>query len=101
MAFVKITTQNNLPQVNSAQDFMCDGKPICITNAWGKFTAMDNICLHQGGSLGQGTVEDGKVVCPWHGWRYDPKTGVPEGHADLKLKTYPLKVENGDVFIDM
>ena len=101
MAFVKVTTQNNLPQNNTAQDFICDGRPICIANAWGKFTAMDNICLHQGGSLGQGTVENGKVICPWHGWAWDPKTGVAVDHPDQKLKTYALKVENGDVFIDI
>jgi nitrite reductase/ring-hydroxylating ferredoxin subunit len=62
---------------------------------------MDNECLHQGGSLGQGTIQDGKVVCPWHGWQYDPKTGVAVDHPDQKLKTYPIKVENGELFIDI
>jgi nitrite reductase (NADH) small subunit len=68
---------------------------------WGKISAMDNECLHQGGSLGQGAVEDGKVVCPWHGWRWDAKTGAAEDHPEQKLKTYPIKVENGEVFIDL
>ena len=101
MAFVKIIAQSQLPKVNEAQDFSCDGKMICIANILGHFSAMDNVCLHQGGSLGQGTVDKGKVVCPWHGWRYDPKTGEAEGHADLKVKIYPMKVENGEVFVDL
>jgi nitrite reductase (NADH) small subunit len=101
MAFVKIISQSHLPPTNEAADFPCDGRPICIANIWGKFSAMDNVCLHQGGSLGQGTIDNGKVVCPWHGWRWDPKTGEAEEHPGQKLKTYALKVENGDVFIDI
>src|SRR6266516_7487313 len=65
MAFVKIISQAHLPTTNEARNFPCSGKMICIVNAWGKITAMDNECLHQGGSLGQGMVEDGNVVCPW------------------------------------
>ena len=101
MAFVKIIPQAHLPYNNEARDFPCKGKMICIANVLGKISAMDNECLHQGGSLGQGVVEDCKVVCPWHGWRWDPKTGAAEDHPDQKLKTYPIKVENGEVFIDL
>ena len=101
MAFVKFISQAHLPTTNEARDFPCNGKMICIANVFGKLTAMDNECLHQGGSLGQGIVENGKVVCPWHGWQYDPKTGVAVEHPDQKLKTYPIKVENGEVFIDL
>ena len=39
------------------------------------YSAMENVCLHRGGPLGQGMIEGGKVVCPWHGWAWDPKTG--------------------------
>ena len=101
MAFVKIIPQAHLPYTNEARDFPCNGKMICIANVWGKISAMDNVCLHQGGALGQGTVEDGKVVCPWHGWQWDPRTGTAQGHPDQKLKTYPIKVENGEVFVDL
>jgi nitrite reductase/ring-hydroxylating ferredoxin subunit len=41
------------------------------------------------------------VVCPWHGWRWNPVTGAAVDHPDQKLKTYPIKVENGEVFIDL
>ena len=101
MAFTRIISQAHLPTTNEARDFPCNGKTICIVNVWGKLTAMDNECLHQGGSLGQGMVEDGKVICPWHAWKYDPKTGVAVDHPDQKLKTYPIKVENGEVYIDI
>jgi len=100
MAFTRIISQAHLPTINEARNFPCNGKMICIVNVWGKLNAMDNECLHQGGSLGQGMVEDGKIVCPWHAWKWEPNTGVAVDHPDQKLKTYPIKVENGEVFID-
>jgi nitrite reductase (NADH) small subunit len=101
MAFTRIISQAHLPTTNEARNFPCHGKMICIANVWGKLSAMDNECLHQGGSLGQGMVEDGKIVCPWHAWKWDPKTGVAVDHPDQKLNTYPIKVEDGEVFIDI
>ena len=64
-------------------------------------TAMDNVCLHRGGPLGQGVIEKGKVVCPWHGWAWDPATGQAAHNPTAKLVVYPLKIENGDVMIDL
>lgn len=61
---------------------------LALTNVDGEFTAMDNRCPHQGGPLGEGSIEvgtDGQcwLRCPWHGWDFDPKTGrSPGGHED-------------------
>ena len=101
MAFTKLIPQSQLPKMNEAQNFPCEGKMICLANVWGKISATDNECLHQGGSLGQGTIKDGKVICPGHGWQWNPKTGVAVDHPEQKLKTYPIKVENGEVFVDI
>ena len=101
MAFVRIIAQAHLPTTNEARDFPCNGKMICIANVWGKISAMDNECLHQGGSLGQGVVEDSKVVCPWHGWQWDPKTGQAAHNPGAKVAVYPLKVEGVDVMIEL
>ena len=101
MPFTKLTTQSELPTVNSAKEFLCGDKEICIANVNGTFSAMDNVCLHQGGPLGEGTIEHGKVVCPWHGWQYDPQTGQTVHNANLKVDVYPIKIENGDVMIEL
>jgi nitrite reductase (NADH) small subunit len=99
--FVKLTTESELPGANQAKEFACGNKEICIVNVNGELSAMDNICLHQGGPLGQGTVEKGKVVCPWHGWEYDPKTGATTHTPNAKVAVYPIKIENGDVLIEV
>ncbi len=101
MPLTKITTQSELPPANTAKEFPCGDKTICIANVNGEFTAMDNVCLHVGGPLGEGTIEQGKVVCPWHGWQYDPKTGQAAHNANAKVAVYPIKIENGDVMVEI
>jgi nitrite reductase (NADH) small subunit len=100
MPFLKIATESELPPVNQAKEFPCGNQAICIANVDGAFVAMDNVCLHMGGPLGEGVVEGGKVICPWHGWAYDPKTGEA-GNSGEKVAVYPLRIENGDVLIAM
>jgi nitrite reductase (NADH) small subunit len=99
--FIKLTTTSDLPGPNEAKEFTCGGKEICVANVNGTYSAMDNVCLHQGGPIGQGTIENGKVVCPWHGWEWDPTTGEAAHNARAKLAVYPLKVENADVLIEI
>ena len=100
MPFVKIATQSELPANNEAKEFPCGDKTICVANINGTITAMDNVCLHQGGPIGQGVIEKGKVVCPWHGWAWDPVTGQAGNNPNAKVAVYPLKIENGVVLID-
>jgi nitrite reductase (NADH) small subunit len=99
--FIKLTTQSELPAADTANEFPCGDKTICVANVNGTYSAMDNVCLHQGGPLGEGTIENGKVVCPWHGWAYDPKSGEATHNAKAKVAVYPLKIENGDVLIEV
>jgi nitrite reductase (NADH) small subunit len=99
--FIKLTTQSELPAADEAKEFPCGEKTICVANVSGTISAMDNICLHRGGPLGQGTIENGKVVCPWHSWAWDPKTGEAVQNPNLKLVVYPISIDNGDVLIDL
>jgi len=98
---VKLTSESNLPGPNEAKEFPCAGKDICVANVNGSYSAMDNICLHRGGPLGQGLIENGKLVCPWHAWAWDPKTGEAAHNPSPKIAVYPLKIENGDVLVEI
>jgi thiamine pyrophosphate-dependent acetolactate synthase large subunit-like protein/nitrite reductase/ring-hydroxylating ferredoxin subunit len=54
------------------------GRAVCLVHhEGGKWTALDNRCPHQGGPLGDGQLEDGYLICPWHAYQYDPSTGLP------------------------
>jgi nitrite reductase (NADH) small subunit len=99
--FVKLAAQSDLPPEGEAKEFHLGDKVICVANVNGTISAMDNVCLHRGGPLGQGVIEGDKVVCPWHGWQWDPKTGQAAQNPVAKIVVYPLKVEAGDVLIEM
>jgi nitrite reductase/ring-hydroxylating ferredoxin subunit len=62
-------------------------RSICLSHFEGRWAAMDNRCPHQGGPLGEGSIEkgvDGRcwIRCPWHGWDFDPLTGRAPGGLD-------------------
>jgi len=99
--FVKLATESELPPAGQAKEFSCGDRVICVANVDGTISAMDNVCLHRGGPLGQGVVEDNKVVCPWHGWQWDPKTGEAAQNRSAKVAVYPLKIESGNVMIEL
>jgi nitrite reductase (NADH) small subunit len=101
MAYIKLTTQTELPAPGEAREFECAGKTLCVANVDGTISAIENVCLHMGGPLGQGYVESGKIVCPWHGWEYEPQTGELVGDPKSKLDVFPIKIENGDVMVEI
>jgi len=101
MPFMRIASESDLPPANEAKEFSCGSKAICIANVNGTLTAMDNVCLHRGGPLGQGMIEGGKVVCPWHGWEWNPATGEAAHSPSAKIAVYPLRIENGEVLIEI
>jgi nitrite reductase (NADH) small subunit len=97
--YTKIGVEADLPPLNEAKEFACGGKGICVANVNGAISALDNVCLHEGGPLGQGVIDGNKVVCPWHGWEYDAQTG--EHGPGATVQVYPIKIENGDVLVKL
>jgi pyruvate oxidase len=80
---------------------------MALTHIDGEYHAMDNRCPHQGGPLGEGSIEKGKsgecmLRCPWHGWDFDPKTGLPPGgHEDSGQKMFPLDVRDDGIYLGL
>jgi pyruvate oxidase len=73
-------------------------KSVALVHFEGQWAALDNHCPHQGGPLGQGTIENGLLRCPWHGYDYCPLDGKSPGFDD-KATCYPLEIRNGEVFV--
>lgn len=72
---------------------------ICLTHHEGTISALDNRCPHQGGPLGEGSIENGMLRCPWHGWDFNPCTGLPPGGFDDGVPTYQVEVRDGSVYV--
>jgi nitrite reductase/ring-hydroxylating ferredoxin subunit/DMSO/TMAO reductase YedYZ heme-binding membrane subunit len=65
-----------------------------------QYSAISNVCAHQGGPLGEGRIIDGCATCPWHGYQYRPGDGCAPPPFTEKLPTYAIRVENGRVLVN-
>jgi pyruvate oxidase len=74
-------------------------KSIALTHYDGRYGALDNRCPHQGGPLGEGSIENGLLRCPWHGYDYCPLTGNPPGEFVDEAKTYAIEVRDDGVYV--
>jgi nitrite reductase (NADH) small subunit len=99
--FQRVMSVGELPPAGEAREVACEGRLICIANSGGTISAMDNVCPHRGGPLGQGIVEDGKLICPWHAWAFDTKTGTAVHTPNAKVDVYEIKVEGDDVLVKL
>ena len=72
-----------------------------LTHFEGKYSALDNKCPHQGGPLGEGSIENGLLRCPWHGWDFHPCTGKPPGGFDDGVDTFPVDVRDDGIYIGL
>ena len=83
------------------------GRSLAIVHFDGRYAAMDNHCPHQGGPLGEGSIEKGIddkcwLRCPWHGWDFDPLTGKPPGgHDDSGQETFPVELREDGIYVGL
>ena len=63
--------------------------------------AIDDRCPHKGGPLSEGIVHGTSVTCPLHAWVFDLATGIAKGADEGQVRTYPARMENGRVLLDV
>ena len=97
--FIKIgETKDIQPSQMKAVDV--NGERVCVANVEGKYYAIGNVCTHVGGPLAEGKLEGFEVECPWHGSKFDIRTGkVVRPPAMREEPTYEVKVEDNNILI--
>jgi len=96
----KVAEVDDLPdgRVTTVQ---AGNRSLCLTHCGDRFGALDNHCPHQGGPLGEGSIEKGWLRCPWHGYDYDPVTGrPPEGFSDAP-EAFPVEIRTDGVYAEV
>ena len=79
-----------------------NGKQIALFNVDGQFFALDNTCTHKGGPLAEGEVSGHEVTCPWHGGRFDIRTGEVVGPpAPQAVARYGVRVTGTDIEVEV
>ncbi len=93
---VFILQQKSLHQIELAD------KKIALSFKDGEFFAISGVCNHVGGPLGHGTLEGDYIVCPWHYFKFNRKTGEGEpGYQKDKVPSYSLKMVSDELFVDL
>jgi len=98
--FVKVARVGEIPP-GTGKAVEVAGHPVALFNVDGAFHAVDGLCPHQGGPLGEGFLEGNVVVCPWHFWQFD----VVNGHAldlpEAAIRKFPVRVDGDDILVEI
>lgn len=73
------------------------GVLIALCNVEGRVYALDNTCPHAGGPIGEGTLAGELITCPWHGWRFNVRTGERPENPDFKLARCQVRIEGEEI----
>jgi len=98
--WTKVAERDELPD-GRVTTVVVGNRSLCITRCGGAYGALDNRCPHQGGPLGEGSIEKGWLRCPWHGYDYDPITGEPPGGFSDRPEAFPVEVRDDGVYVDV
>ncbi len=99
---IKVGTTTELEDLEGGKLVEAGGRSIAVFNLGGSYYAIENTCPHRGGPLSQGMVAEDVVICPWHGARFDIKTGAVLGPpAPVGVQSYPVRVNGEDVEVEI
>lgn len=87
-------------QPSKPQLLVVNGKRICLALIDDNFVAVQDACSHNGESLSKGHINYlGEIVCPWHNYRFDLRSGKACDSSSPDLKTYPININETGFFI--
>ncbi len=97
--YVEIAPASELP--NGERLFVeIEDKPIVIFNIAGKYFSIADVCSHDDGPVGEGTLEGYSITCPRHGAQFDVRTGkVMQMPAVVDIPAYPVQIRDGKIYL--
>jgi nitrite reductase (NADH) small subunit len=100
MAYQKLARVEELPE-GALLEIVHSNELFALCNVAGEVRAISGVCPHHGGPLGQGALEGSLVTCPWHAWQFDSGTGACVFNDALRVPTYPVRIEAGNILVDL
>lgn len=98
--FVKVASVSEIPE-GTGRAVLANGRRVALFNVAGAFHAVDGVCPHQGGPLGEGMLEGTVVSCPWHFWQFDVVKGHAPDFPEASIPKFRIKVEDGEIFVEV
>ena len=100
MSDERVASTADVP-LNEVRVVQCGARSLALSNVDGEFYAIDNVCTHDGGPLGEGRIRNGRILCPRHGAAFDAKTGRVLSLPAVKgVQAYPVTRQGDDLFVD-
>jgi nitrite reductase (NADH) small subunit len=96
--FVTVARVDDVPEEGGGV-YQAAGREIALFRIGGQFYALDNVCPHRGGPLGEGIVSGTEIICPWHAWGFDVRTGKYTFDPELAVQTFEVRVQDGQIQI--
>lgn len=98
--WVRLCSVGEAPAEGAVCEQRLGAQEICLARVNGELKALDNLCPHRQGPLGQGWIEGGAVVCPWHSWAFDLTTGKAEFPEGEQVRAFKITVEGDSVMLE-
>ena len=96
MAFVTVARVEDV-HPGTVKHVRAGEEEIALANVGDTYYATQGQCIHLQGPLGDGGLDGSVLTCPWHGWQYDVRTGLNEFDHAIQLRTYEVRVEDGQI----
>ncbi|MGB7758608.1 MAG: Rieske 2Fe-2S domain-containing protein [Bryobacteraceae bacterium] len=100
MPLVNVARAADLPPGEVVEVFV-GSHPYAICNVEGVVYALDGVCIHHGGPLGQGHLDGTHLACPYHLWEFDCRSGERARDPARRVATYPVRIDDGRIFIEV
>ncbi len=98
LTWTKIANVSDIPN-DEGLEIQMEEIELALFKEGEKVFCLENSCPHRGAALGEGRVQDGEVICPWHGWRFSLADGVCSSLPSSEpVPCIETRVENGEVF---
>lgn len=98
--WIEVATLADVPP-GTMREVIAEDRVVALANVDGQIFALDGVCPHQGGPLGEGQLQGPIVTCPWHGWQFDVRTGQHCLSQTIIQPRFVVRVEGDSIFVDL
>ncbi|WP_437205530.1 Rieske (2Fe-2S) protein [Planctomicrobium sp. SH664] len=96
----RLASVDQIPE-GTSREFTVGDQIVAVFHTGDDWYALDGICPHAGGPLGEGTLCGTIVTCPWHGWQFDVSTGRHCLSHQIRQRTFAVRVEEGHLCVEL
>jgi len=99
-ALFKVALVSEIPE-GTGKAVLAGERRVALFNVRGIFHAVDGVCPHQGGPLGEGILDGDVVSCPWHFWQFDVVKGHAPDFPEASIPKFPVRIDGDDIYVEV